>query len=200
MPRTPCKISSVHSIPTKLVNMRIKFILLFLLTAVALFAAPSAQCATPIDDWNTLILDGNSRKSEGKYSVAADSYTKAIALSQKEKLPPKYLPISLCHLTEVEVVTNKIDEADSHFQKIIDIIKTQKEAHILNPQVNFWAIALAEAYEENTKPATREICLKRACYLKNLVYGVGHKECLDCLSKLAEYYADNGNTEKQSIF
>ena len=81
-------------------------------------------------------------------------------------------------------------------KKIVGIIKQQKEANTLDPQVNFWAAVLSDSYVSNTNPESREKCLKRACYLKNLVYGSAHTESINCLSKLACYYLDQNEVNK----
>jgi len=160
-----------------------------------LLLVPPALCA-PIDDWNAIILAGSNHKFEGKYNLASQSFTKAVSFAEKQKLPDKCLPISLCRLAEVELITNDVKEADSHFERITNLIKTQKNTNKLDPQVNFWGAGLADAYESNHRAETRELCLKHACYLKTLVYGANHRECTDCLSKLADYYIDNGQTDK----
>jgi len=165
-------------------------------TFLASILLPLAALCTPLDDWDTLVLDGSKHKYEGQYNLAIPSFTKALSFAEKQKLPNKCVPISLCRLAEVELITNHVKEADSHLDRIVNLIKTQKEANTLNPQVSFWAAALSDAYEDNHKPDTRELCLKHACYLKNLVYGSNHRECIDCLTKLADYYIDENKIDK----
>ncbi len=167
------------------------FFLLIVLLIIQLKAYAAA-----IDDWQKFILDGSSYKFDGKYNLAIESFKKALELAKNQKFPPKCLPISLCRLADVEVITNKIDEAEAHSQKIVEILKQQKDAGILDPQVNFWAAVLSDSYLDNTRPATREKCLKRACYLKNLIYGGTHDQSIGSLSTLACYYIDQSEIEK----
>ena len=70
------------------------------------------------------------------------SFTKALSFAEKQTLPDKCLPISLCRLAEVELITNDVKEADSHFEQITNLIKSQKSTNNLDPQVSFWAAAL----------------------------------------------------------
>jgi len=162
---------------------------------VGLFFSSQAFCA-PLDDWNALILEGSHAKFDGKYDVAAQSFSKAVTLAGKQKLPAKCLPISLCRLAEVELAANNVKEADSHFDQITTLMTSHRKTGKLDPQVNFWAVALGEAYLANHKPATRELCLKHACYLKTIVYGSAHRECTGCLVKLAECYLDEDKVDK----
>ena len=157
---------------------------------------PQTVLCAPIDDWNVIVTEGSKYKFDGKYEIAIQSFAKAVSFAEKQKLPDKCLPISLCRVAEVELITNNVKEADSHFEQIISLIKAQKNAGTLDPQVNFWAAALADAYQSNYKLDTRELCLKHACYLKTLVYGAHHRECLDCLSKLADCYIDENKVDK----
>jgi tetratricopeptide (TPR) repeat protein len=177
--------------------MRSKIFLLFalLFTEFCLSTNISAY-ATATDDWQKWISKGSAEKFDGQYKTALASYTKALDIAEHSKLPAKYLPISLCRIADVEVITNKIDLADMHFQKAIEIIKKQKEANILDPQVSFWAAVLSDSYMSNTRPETREKCLKRTCYLKNLIYGESHKEFIECLKKLAYCYIQNNKVEQ----
>ena len=153
-------------------------------------------CATPIEDWQKITLDGSARKLDGQYDAALQLYTKALNFAENNKLPPKCLPISLCRLAGVEVLTSKIAEADQHFHRIVDIIRQQKEAGTLDPQVVFWVSALSDEYLGNKLPKTRETCLRHACCLKALIYNDSNKECLGCLNKLADYYIEQGNTDQ----
>jgi uncharacterized protein YjgD (DUF1641 family) len=177
--------------------MRVNVIILvaFLLSGLVLSSQQRLNAA-PINDWQKLIQEGSTHKFDGQYNVAIQLFTKALNLAESQKLPTKCLPISLCRLAAVEVITHKITEADSHFLKIVDLIKQQKEAGTLDPQVSFWAAVLSDEYINNKSPETREICLKRACYLKALIYSDTHKECTDCLNKLAECYIQNNKVEK----
>jgi hypothetical protein len=177
--------------------MRVKVIILvaFLLSGLVLSSQQKLNAA-PINDWQKLIQEGSTHKFDGQYNVAIQLFTKALNLAETQKLPTKCLPISLCRLAAVEVITHKITEADPHFQKIVDLIKQQKEAGTLDPQVSFWAAVLSDEYMNNKLPETREICLKRACYLKALIYTDTHKECTNCLNKLAECYIQNNKVEK----
>ncbi len=152
--------------------------------------------AAPMDEWRRLISDGSSHKFEGEYSVALQSFSKALSLSEQEKLPPKCLLVSLCRVADVEVTTNKITEADKHFRRIVDLVKQARAAGALDPQVSFWAAVLSDSYLGNTKPQTRETCLKCAYVLKELIYGGGHKECLECLNKTLAFYIDEGKIDK----
>jgi tetratricopeptide (TPR) repeat protein len=170
-------------------------VLFWLLLLTLLLSAQSKLSAAPIDDWQKLILDGSTHKFDGQYNVAIQAFSKAVALAESQKLPPKYLPISLCRLAEVEVVTHHVAEAEVHFQKIIQLIKQQKQAGTIDPQVNFWGAVLSDAYLSNNEAVTREKCLKRACYLKNLIYGSAHKESIVCSVKLACYYIDRNKIE-----
>jgi len=179
--------------------MRIKVALLFWLILLVLSSHLSVSAA-PIDEWQKLMLDGSTNKFDGQYNIALQSFSKAVALAQKEKLPAKCLPIALCRVAAVEVITNRITKADIHLKRVVDLMKQQKDAGILDPQVSFWAAALSEEYMSNTKPENREICLRHACYLKGLVYGGTHRECLDCLNKLAGYYIDQNKMDKAIHF
>jgi tetratricopeptide (TPR) repeat protein len=177
--------------------MRIKAAIAKLFVLVALLLCLQIQVfAAPIDEWQKLIQEGSHSKFDGQYNVALQSFIKALDIANNQKLPPKYLPISLCRVADVEVITNKIDEADIPFQKIIELFKQQKTEGTLDPQVSFWAAVLSDSYLSNTKPDNREKCLKRACYLKEIIYGDSHNECLGCLNKLAAYYIDQGKIDK----
>jgi tetratricopeptide (TPR) repeat protein len=160
-----------------------------------LLLTSQAFCA-PVDDWDALILQGSHDKFEGKYDSATQSFNKAVSLAEKQKLADKCLPISLCRLAEAELFANNVKEADSHFEQITNLISSQKQAHKLDPQVNFWAVALADAYLTNHEAETKELCLKHACYLKTLVYGAVHRECTNCLTKLADCYIGEDKVDK----
>ncbi len=97
---------------------------------------------------------------------------------------------------EVEVISHHVAQAGSHLQKIIEIIKQQREAGTIDPQVNFWGAVLSDAYLSNNDPKTRETCLKHACCLKELIYGGTHKESTDALNKLAYYYIDQNEVNE----
>src|SRR5277367_1024541 len=93
--------------------MRIKLIIAnSLLFVVLLFCLQNKACATQIDEWQDLIQNGSHSKFDGQYNSALHSFTKALNLAEKQNLPPKYLPISLCRVADVEVITNKVNEAD----------------------------------------------------------------------------------------
>ena len=175
-------------------------ILLALIFCALALSSGLNSYAAPIDDWQKLMLDGSKNKFDGQYKIAQQSFSKAVALAQKEKLPAKCLPISLSRLAAVEVITNQISEADSLLPKIIDLRKQQKDDGTLDPQINFWMAALSEEYLSNTKPENRETCLRRACYLKGLIYGETNERCLDCLNRLANYYVDQDKIDKAIHF
>jgi hypothetical protein len=121
-------------------SMFIRPILLLLLLLLVII--PTAYGA-PLDDWNNLILEGSNKKLDGKYNEAAQSFAKVVDFANKQKqLPAKCLPISLCRLAEAQLNANQVKEADSHFNRIINLIKDQKANDKLDSQVNFWAAAL----------------------------------------------------------
>jgi hypothetical protein len=173
-----------------------KALFLSILFALLFCLLQSAAQASAIDDWQKYIQEGSHSKFDGQYNAAFKSYTKALNIAETQKLPPKYLPISLCRLADVEVIISKVNEADTHFSKIVEIIKQQKAENILDPQVSFWAAVLSDSYLSKNLPESREKCLKRACYLKEIIYGDGHNECIGCLNKLAEYLVQEGKVDK----
>ncbi len=177
--------------------MRIKSIVLIVTIVLAVVAFSSNKAwATAIDDWQKLIQEGSSKKFDGQYKAATQFFSQAVNLSESQKLPAKCLPIALCRLADAEVSSNQVNEADAHFKKLIDLMNQQKENGTLDPKVNFWAAVLSDSYMSNSRPETRETCLRRACYLKTFIYGGKHRECIDCVNKLADCYVGNGKIDR----
>src|SRR3984957_6217866 len=109
--------------------MRIKEAISVFFLMVALVLSSGARVyAAADDDWQKLIQDGSAQKFDGQYKNAIQLFSKAVPLAESQRLPAKCLPIALCRLADAEVTTNQIPQADLHLQKIIELMKQQKEA------------------------------------------------------------------------
>jgi hypothetical protein len=161
------------------------------------FAIQSKAFGLPLmARWQALMDDGPAQQAKGNYDNAIRAFSLAATLAEREKLPPKCLPLALCRLTQVEVLSNHYDSAELHFLQLIKLVKAEKEDGILDPEVGVWLVDLSDTYQARQNPKSRESCLKHACQLKALTFGGTHRECLECLSILIHYYLDHGNVDQ----
>jgi len=152
---------------------------------------------SPFQEWQNLMVEGSSYKLKGKYERAVWFFTKGVDLAREKKLPAKCLPIALCRETEAEVLNTQLVSADIHSKEIIQLVKQQSEAKTLESEISVWLVDLANAYQNyNKDPRDREDCLKHACLLKKLTFGAAHKETVDCMMQLANYYVDQKQIEQ----
>src|SRR5262249_34063257 len=140
--------------------------------------------------WQALMDDGPAQQAKGNYDNAIKAFNLAANLADREKLPPKCLPLALCRLTQVEVLSDHYDLAEMHFQRLTKLVKAQKQTGNLDPDVGVWLVDLADTYQARQNPKVRESCLRNACLLKSLTFGGQHRECTDCLMVLAHLYLD----------
>lgn len=169
---------------------------LTLLGFVNLLLPDAVLALTLMERWDALIVEGQTRQAKHDFLGAIRDYGLAAHLCEIEPLPAKCLPIALCRLAMAEILSNQIDAAEDHFNKVITVIKAQKVAHTLHQDVFNWLVDLAEKYQSHEFPKTRETCLKHACQLKALAFGSTHKETVSCLQLLVNYYLEQGQVGK----
>jgi hypothetical protein len=176
-------------------RMRILYGIVALTMLLILISSVSAAAAEPRNSWTSLEANGGLCKAKGNYLQAASLFGEAAALAEKEQLPIKYREIALCRETEAEVLANKILVAEPHLKELLTLVKAHKCCPV-ESDLAVWMVDLAKTYQEYPNPGMRLGCLGRACYICELTYGRNRKGFWDAMSRLADYYLDQGQNEK----
>ncbi len=162
---------------------------LLMLSALFFSVASPAFGSDPVKEWEALISKGANYEGCGDYANAIGAFAEAISLTEKGKLPPKCLPISLCRLLRSELMIKRISEAEPYFQRLIRVVQQQQSDGTLSGEVKVWLVDTSDPYMLDKDPLTREVCIKHSCKLKLLGMGL-QTESLNALMVLAQYYID----------
>jgi len=157
------------------------------------FAAPQ----TAIDEWKTTMSRGDLSETKHDHRNAIRAFREAVSLAETQKLPDKYLTTALCRQTgsEVRLNLNTHAQSDSDCERLMSLVKAQKANKTLDPDTEVWVLDLANAYQANETPSTRENCLLKLCLITKTLYGENNKEYKNARTLLGKYY-ENGQAIK----
>jgi tetratricopeptide (TPR) repeat protein len=150
---------------------------------------------TSIDTWKSIMSQADLAETEHDHSKAIQYFRAAGSLAEKNGLPLSCLETSLCRQTAVEVLANLIAQADADLESLLRLIQQEKAKKTLDPDLEVWMQNLANAYQANLAPRTREDCLLKLCQINKVLYGDDNKEYKNARTLLGKYY-ENGQAVK----
>lgn len=153
---------------------------------MANFARPSFGAAT--DTWKSLLSQGDLCETKHQHRKAIETFDQAANFAERNKLPSKCLELALCRQAAVEVQANAIASANEHCDKLMTLVAREKATNTLDPDLEVWILNLANAYQANLTPLTREQCLIKLCAINKTLYGDNHKDYKSARAALADYY------------
>jgi tetratricopeptide (TPR) repeat protein len=157
------------------------------------FAAPP----TSMETWKSIMSQGELYESKHDYVKAIQSFRQAASYAEKNALPAHCFETSLCRQTADEVLVNYIAQAGADCDKLMSRIEKEKANKTLDAELEVWVQNLANAYQSNLKPKTREQCLLRLCQIIKVLYGENNKEYKSARALLGKYYeAQHGQAVK----
>jgi hypothetical protein len=112
-----------------------------------------------------------------------------------KRIPSSCFETSLCRLTADEVSANMILEANADCDKLLIRIEKEQATKTLDADLEVWIQNLANAYQANTNPRTREQCLLKLAQINKVLYGNKHQEYKNSQTLLGKYY-ENGQAGK----
>ena len=153
---------------------------------MASFTHPAFGAAT--ETWKSLLSEGDLCETKHEHQKAIQTFDQAANFAERNKLPSKCLELALCRQAAVEVQANKIAHANAHCDKLMGLVAREKASNTLDPDLEVWILNLANAYQANLNPSTREQCLQKFCMINKVLYGENHKDYKNARAALAEYY------------
>jgi hypothetical protein len=149
------------------------------------FAEPSLST---MNTWKSMMSQGELCESKHDYINAIQSFRQAASYALKNALPPHCFETSLCRQTSDEVLVNYIARANADCDNLMRLIEKEKANETLDADLEVWVQNLANAYQSNLKPETREQCLLKLCHIIKVLYGEKNKEYKNARALLGKYY------------
>lgn len=143
-----------------------------------------------------MISQGELQEAGRNHVKSMQSYEQAAQFAQQNHLPPRCYEMALCRQAAAEVQANLIARANTHCDQLMPLIAKEKANKTLDPDLEVWVLNLANAYQANLTPQTREQCLLRLSQINKVLYGEKNSEFKNSQAALGKYYSQSGQNSQ----
>jgi tetratricopeptide (TPR) repeat protein len=150
--------------------------------------ASFASAPASMDNWKSIMSRGDLYQVQHNHASAILSYREAAAFAAQNNLPANCSEMAICREAAVEVQSSLIAQANANCDKLMVLVAREKANKTLDPDLEVWVLNLANAYQANLDPHTREQCLQKLCLINRVLYGENNKEYKNAKALLGKYY------------
>lgn len=153
-----------------------------------------AEPRTSLDIWKSMMSEAQAAETNHKSKIAIQTYAQAASYAEKTSLPAHCSDTSLCRKTAAEVRAGLIPQANADCDKLMSHVAKELAIKALDPDLEVWIQDLANAYQSNTNPQTREQCLLKLSQINKVLYGEKNQEYKNSRTALGNYYSHSGQS------
>ncbi|HEY9684276.1 MAG TPA: hypothetical protein V6C86_22040 [Oculatellaceae cyanobacterium] len=155
-----------------------------------------AEPRTSLDIWKSMMSEAQAAETNHESKIAIQTYAQAASYAEKTSLPAHCSDTSLCRKTAAEVRAGLIPQANADCDKLMSHVAKELAIKALDPDLEVWIQDLANAYQSNTNPQTREQCLLKLSQINKVLYGEKNQEYKNSRAALGKFYSQSGQSSQ----